>query len=573
MGRKRKNDLEKVLSEITPLEGVVINEYKEEPPKTPKKKKWPKVDKIFKPTDKTWEQYQRAYETYGIPQYLRVARGAKVVKFDFTPIFEDKVTFGQDSNSDSDIIKRISYAEITKKSYMNALNNILCYINYFIVTEDSEDMELLMQYAYLMFSISNMQFTLEPEDFVLMLRSALGTKSLITKVLHMVNYNLDESQLKNGNGSSLYDESIQLTDDHLRGIMGLSIFSRMAIPIASHYVSVRRDEMKKAKMQDRDLYFAALSSFADVFDDILDIDLFNKLATTAMTRISKTEGKDTIMWKRRLRSGVTPTHYVTRLLIDYFTDISMKCTHDRSAIVFATVCFDRSIRNELIQQDRYEYSDMPMESSDAVNERTTKWDKWMIANHGPSERDYFRHKAVVKDVIKTGAIDLGIDWKDPEIQDELDFYRDNIKDLTDNQLDLIFLYFAPRFGSYDVCDAVTRKQLNQLIVIMKRELREKNYYYVPKYITGELDPTQIRRYNKKKIEKAIVNHPSYEDLMDEYAQAGGILNVDRIFDLMKSIIATPLKIRDYGDKDNGKMMSISSESIACDEFIRFLVDL
>lgn len=539
----------------------------------PTKTKYGKVDKIFRPSEKTWEDYQRAYEHSGITQYLKVSRGAKVVRFNFAPIFEDKIMYGTDDKGENSIIRRISYAEITKKSYMNALNNILAYINYFICTEDQEDMELLMAYAFLMFTISNTEYDLSPEDFVLTLRSTLGTKSMCKKIIHMVDENLDESQLKNEAGSSLYDESIQLTNDHLRGIMGLSIFSRMAIPIASHYVSARHDEVKKANLTDRDLYFAALSSFADAFDDMLDINLFNKLATTATTRISKTEGKDTIMWKRRARSGVTPTSYVTRLLIDYFCDISMKCTHDRSAIVFATVCFDRSIRNELIQQDKYEYSDMPMESSDAVNERTTKWDKWMIANHGPSERDYYRHKAIIKDCLKHCADELDINWKDPEMKEELAFYRDNIASLTDNQLDLIFLYFAPRLGSYDVCKAIERNQLNKFIVIMKRELKHLNYIYLPQYITGELDPTQIRRYNKKKIEKAIINHPSYEDLVNEFSQAGGVLNIDRIFDLMRSIIATPLRIRDYNDPNNGKMMNVLIESVACDEFIRFLMNL
>lgn len=537
------------------------------------KTKYGRVDKIFRPTDKTWEDYQRDYENSGITQYLKVARGAKVVKFNFAPIFENKIMYGADENGENSIIKRISYAEITKKSYMNALNNILAYINYFITTEDNEDMELLTSYAFLMFTISNTEYDLSPEDFTLTLRATLGTKSMCKKILHMVDENLDESQLKNEAGTSMYDESIQLTNDHLRGIMGLSIFSRMAIPIASHYTAARKDEVRKAGLTDRDLYFTALSSFADAFDEMLDINLFNKLATTATTRISKTEGKDNIMWKRRARSGVTPAFYVTRLLIDYFTDISMKCTHDRSAIVFATVCFDRSIRNELIQQDKYEYSDMPMESSDAVNERTTKWDKWMMSNPGPSERDYYRHKAIIKDCLKHAAEDLKIDWDDPEIQDELDFYRDNINSLTDNQIDLIFLYFAPRLGSFDVSQAITRKQLNKFIIIMKRELKRQNYIYLPQYITGELDPNQIRRYNKKKIEKAIVNHPSYDDLVDEFKQAGGVLNIDRIFDFMKSIIATPMRIRDYEDPNNGKLMSELIEAVACDEFIRFLMNL
>ena len=197
----------------------------------------------------------------------------------------------------------------------------------------------------------------------------------------------------------------------------------------------------------------------------------------------------------------------------------------------------------------------------------------MISNHGPSERDYYRHKAIIKDCLRSSARDLKIDWDDPEIKEELNFYRDNINSLTYNQIDLIFLYFAPRLGSYDVSKAITRKQLNQFIIIMKRELKRQNYIYLPQYITGELDPTQIRRYNKKKIEKAIVNHTSYHDLVEEFSQSGGILNIDRVFDLMKSIIATPLRIRDYNDPNNGKMMNVLIESVACDEFIRFLMNL
>lgn len=532
-----------------------------------------RVDKIFRPTDKSWEDYQKAYEYSGIPQYLRVARGAKVVKFNFAPVFRESAQYGADETGEPSIIKRFSYAEITKKSYLNALNNILAYINYFIYTEDQEDLELLTAYAYLMFTISNTDYELSSEAFVIALRSQLGTASMCKKILHMVNANLDESQLKNEAGTSLYDESIQLTNDHLRAIMGVSIFSRMAIPIASHYVSVRKSVVRSEGLKDRDVYFAALSSFSNAFDSMLDIDLFNKLATTATTRISKTEGRDSIMWRRRARSGITPTSYVMHLLIDYFTDISMKCTHDRSAIVFATVCFDRSIRNELIQQDKYEYSDMPMESSDAVNERTTKWDKWMMSQSSPSQRDIYRHKAIIRDCLKRCARDLGIDWHDSETEAEIAFYRDNISSMTDNQLDLLFLYFAPRLGSYDISYMISRKQLNKFIIIMKRELHRQNYIYLPQYITGQLMTDQIKRYNKKKIEKAIVNHPSYDELVEEYDQVGGILTIERIFEMMKSVVATPLKIRDYLDPNNGHTMKTLIETVACDEFIRFLINL
>ena len=537
------------------------------------KKYYDKVDKIFKPSFKSWDEYNRAYKKSGLTQYLKIAKGSTVVKFDFTSLFDGQPLYGANENNETIIIRRISHAEILKQSFKNALNNILGYINYFINTEDSDDMELMIGYMFLMHNITDVSIPLDPESFILTLRSTLGTKTMRKKVLHMVNMNLGEEQLKNGSGSSLYDESIQLTDDHMRAMMGLSIFTRMAIPIASHYVSVRSNELSKYDMSAKELYYGALSSFVDVFDDLLDIKLFNKLSITGTSRISKTEGKDALMWRRRYRSGITPTQYSTTLMFDYFTDIAMKCTHDRSAIIFVNVCCDKSIHNELIQQERWEYTDMPMKSSDSVNEETSKWSKWMVDTPGPSERNTLRHKAIIDDIIKRCAKELGIDWESPEMIKELNYYRDNISKLHDNQLDLIFLYFSPKFSSYDVCNEVTRSQLNKLIVIMKRELQPLNYIYLPQYISGELDVTKMKRYNKKKLEKLINAHPSHDELIEEYSQVGGVINVNKIFDLMKSIIATPLIIRDYGNAYNGKHMKVEIEAVACDEFIRFLLRL
>lgn len=530
----------------------------------------PKVDDGIKgQKGAAYEETQSFYARYQIPEYVHSAKGGKFLKFEFGELL-DNYRDGDD-DSENPVIKKLSYVEVNKKSFLNNINGVARYINYFIKYFDEDD-ELMMTYYYMMFSIMNVDIELPPEDFIEILKTYFGSDSMINKIAKMVDYNADATLMKKSE-KGVYDPSIQLTDDHLKAIMGLSCLHKFIIPIISQYYNIKKDKLKEYGLNDKGLYFYAFTCFIECFDEKYDIKLYDKIYHTATTRISKTENHDQLMWNRRFRAGVTPTSYAGTLMRDLFIDISQKVIFSKSAIVFIHVCFDKAIRNELIQQDKYEYAEMETIASDSVNETMSKWDQWQTAHAVVNERDKFRARASITDLIHRCANDIGLNFKSRSSIEEFEFYRDNISKLEDVQLNLLFLYYAPLMCGYDTLKYMKRKEVNRLIMIMKRDLMSRNYTYIPQFVSGKMDLTNAKRYNKKKIEKAFMAHPCYNDWLDQFGEAQGLLSVDRVYSMIKTLISCPITVVDYQYPEiNGKTLAVD-ETAAVDEAIRFLCSI
>lgn len=525
----------------------------------------PKVDDGVKGTD--YESLKNFYARCQVGEYVRNTNGGKVLKFEYGDLI---APFLDEDGKETEVSKDLSYAEINKKTFANNINSMVRYINYFIEYFD-DDNELMTAYFYTMYTIMMAKYELNPEDFIDMIRSTFATNTMVDKVVAMVEYNIDHTMLKKVDKK--YDESIQLTDNHLKAVMGISCIHKFIIPIVSQYIKARHAEMVEANMSEKEMYFRAFTRFIDVFDEAYDINLFNKFYHTATTRISKTKNEK-LMWEHREFDGVTPASFAALLMRDLFVDIAFKAIFSKSAIIFIHVCFDRAIRIELIKKDKYEYSKMDMIASDNRTESMSKWDSFQQNKPGRSEKDKYRAQAIIEDFLDRTCMELGINRDKKKYKEEFNYYRDHVSNLDDTQLNLIFLYFAKRLGSYEVTDYITRANLNWFIMIMKRELIDHNYIYLPYFITGKLELISSKKFVKKKLEKIIMQHPSYEDYLDQYSAAGDLLNKDKVMNVIKVIVSNKIRIVDYAHQDvEGEVLKVASETTAVDEFIRLYIDL
>lgn len=74
------------------------------------------------------------------------------IKFEFSDMMLSQYRIGVDDRGENDIIRKLTYAEMTKKSFINNINNTLRYTNYFIEYFDDDD-EIMAAYFYMMFQI------------------------------------------------------------------------------------------------------------------------------------------------------------------------------------------------------------------------------------------------------------------------------------------------------------------------------------------------------------------------------------------------------------------------------------
>ena len=534
--------------------------------------KIPKVDEGISAKGNAYEENQAFYRKHSIKQYVHSVRGGKYLKLEIGDIMKG-IGYGDQveltSNDEPPAIRRLSYIEINKQSFLNNIECVNRYINYFIEYFDEDD-ELLTAYVFMLYLIMNRETDLSQEAFTDQLINWFATKSMIAKVVKMVDYNTDVTLLKRPERST-YDPSIQLTSEHLYAIMCLSCIHKLIIPIVSQYFNTIKDKLKSDGVSDKALYYKVFTAFIPYVDEIYDVSLYDKLYHTATTRISKTENHDKQMWNRRYCSGVTPTYYAGSLMKDLFIDISQKMVFSKSAIVFIHVCFDQAIKNELVQQDKFEFMDMDTTPSDSVNETLGKFDQWQTANAGTSELTMLRNGAEIIDLVNYMAREFDIDLKSSEFKEEYKFYRENML-INDFQRNVIFLYYAKKLGSYDTLKTMKSSQFIKLIIMMKHDLIEQNYIYLPQFITAKIDATAAKRYNRRKVEKAFTEHPCYQDWIDQYEHAAPLVKNDSIITAARIMISNPIKVVDFDPDINGKLLTVK-DSAAADEFIRFNIYL
>lgn len=505
----------------------------------------------------------------------------KRVQFEFSRMFQG-YNVNLNEAGVNPVIERLSYASISKISFLNNLEAApLRYINYFIEYFDPDD-ELMLAYFNLMFQImlDDKDVELDPRSFIEAIYAAFTTDSMIHKIYQMVEYNVDASLIKKSDRK--FDESIQLTIEHLKAIMGVSILHKFAIPLVSHYYKTRTRLLEEAGMSDKDLYYYTFTNFIPVFDKVYDIDLYNKLYHTSTTRITKTTNPESQMWIRRERLGETPVYHTNELMRDFVTDISQKAVFSKSAIIFINVCMDKAIHNVLNQPDKFEFSDMTQESSDAVNETMSRWDRWQTDKSFHSQKDRIRSYVAIQDAIIRYGHMVGLEFakmdsKDPkdikatkELREEFAYYRDNIQQpMNPTQLYILMLYTSALLGNTE--DPVTMEppEIIKMIMIMKRDLVARNYVYLPFFLTGKVNSAAGKTYNKRRVEKLFQQHPLYDDLAKEYSDAEGLLNWDRMYAEAKTAVACPIIVVDYiYDETRGQRMT-PDEVRVVDEFMRF----
>jgi len=521
--------------------------------------------------DISYEQLQNFYRNAHVGEFVKPE--GKFIKFEFGRML-DAYRVQTDENNENDITKKLTYASVSKQSFLNNINLTVRYINYFIEYFDDDD-ELMNAYYQMMFQLHLSKAIIDVEDFVDAVFATIATDTMVEKVVRMVEYNTDESLVKQ---DRVYDESIQLTVEHLKAIMGVSVFHKFVIPIVSHYYTIRKQELEAKKISNSDLYFLVFSSFIPLFDRHYDISLYGKLYHTATTRISKTENQESVMWKRRNKFGTTAVSFTNNLMRDYMNDISQKAVFNQSAIVFIHVCFDRAIRNELIQRDRYEISEMKMEASDNVNESFSRFDRWAQGCTMHSEKDRLRAYIAVQDSLVRLGAEFGIDFNDlkrpSDLKSEFEYYQNNIKyPLSDTQMYIIQLYYSSKLQCAKYIEMMDIVDMIKLIMIMKRDFAARNFNYLQFFISSTLNPSTNRMISKNAAQKYFTQHPSYEDWKDEFADTFELMKYDRIIGELRVLLSTPVLVVDYKYTEFRGCEMRPQDVCVVDEFIRLLIML
>lgn len=534
-------------------------------------KKIPFVDEGITDNEQFKEGNKKFYAKYHIKETVK-SIDSKTIKFDFSEVLEDEYDDDLElysenrKKSNKEKIDKLSWVVLSKKSFMSNLHCILRYINYFIEYFDP-DGELIVNYAMLNTFIMAKDQELEPQQFINLIESTFSERSFIEKVAAMVEYNTPNGQFTK-QLSKDYDPSIQLTENHLKAIMAVSCVHRFIIPIVSQYCRIKRDMLKdNPDFSEVKMYQYTYNKLISMFDNIYDVDLYNKILYTAMTRIRKTEKPDKTMWELHRNDGTTSGTFSGKLLRD-MVDISHKLLFAKSAIIFINVCFDTAIKNELRQKNKTDFIEMDAVSSDNDDDSMTLFDQYLMKNTVRDELKLIHASTSIKGVIRHLSSNIGIDFDSPEMQEELKFYQDNLMNnrLHDCQYVLLKQYLTSYGCDYNAIDRIKYEDMLKAMVVMKHELVMNGYWVISQMLTAKINTSVQKRYLKKHTARMIMQSAGFQDLEDQYFEGG--IDFDKICDGIKQLISSELVAVDYNSECDGKVI-VCADDIKIHELIQF----
>lgn len=457
-----------------------------------------------------------------------------------------------------DKIKTFNSFVIKKESYVNKLERIVHYINYFVKFYDTNQ-ELLLAYLKLKYMVDNKKAKINQRTFIKIMYSILFTDSIKAKITQMVDDNFYIDPGAGKKPGAVYNEALEFTAAHAKVMLKISISMKLMVPILFHFINASNNGDKTLR-----LYSFYENLFHGMYDP--EINIYNKLWITAMAKINVNFIVHRPSWEQREIVGMDPLLYLDSLLKDKLISETMfKYNFNNNIISFNSVVLDKQLGfflSEDYKQNRVELTskkdpDSGLSGLDKLEMNLTKIDE------SASVMSDLNIKSTIKKIKKKMNICIP--------KEEIEFYIDNHK-MHKFQTQLVFYYYAKYFNGYRDLNLLTRKQYMKLLVLLKRRLQIQGNVYLPQILSGNIENRiNTRTIQNTKFLTKIENSSVYQSLIaDKFSTLNDLNKSNVIINLLSTILNTSFTIADYDNLDKtGEVLEINPD-ILSDEFLNFL---
>ena len=446
-----------------------------------------------------------------------------------------------------------------KDSYINKLDLITHYINYFLKFYD-DDKELLTNYFHIKYLIDvDRNAVLGRKQFIDMLFTSLITDTIYAKVKKMVedNYRIDLSQTNTENIK--YSESLEFTNEHAKLLLVISVIIKILIPVVLHYIAMYKD---KKEIHNLSMYYKPIF---EMVEENENVNLYGKLFNSINVKVNLSETKNSVIWGKYEMEQEDTASYTEELLDkNIIVDNVFKYLFIKNIIAFNSVIIDTQLEFFVIKNLNVNYREI---STDKDSEGLSSLDKLEMNTVKIDESLVILSKINIKRTIKHIKREMCIDIS----KDEQQFYYKFLK-ITPIGKTLLFYYYAKYFDGYRDLKSINLKQYIDLMILMKRDLQLKGDIYLPQivsaYIDGRINARTI--HNAKLIDK-IQNSEIYNRILSEkYSSLKGMEKSEIIISLLSTLINTQFRYCDYDMMDRlNEEIEIDFDTLS-QEFLDFV---
>jgi hypothetical protein len=342
----------------------------------------------------------------------------------------------------------------------------------------------------------------DPEGIKTLLRENIANneevKDFVTAYVKE-NHNIS-IEAKNNN------EELQFTDSMARMIICIAIFSRISIPLVSHYLFV--NGIKK----DDDLFVDVFNQYYmmyDTDDEGIPVNITAKLNKFISAAVDKTLYSDKVIWNYLANISIHSKILSIELFKRIVRDIVPKLELDKSIISFLHVVLKKQIEFQFTQNIKINFKPIAIVRTESENGNNinpfTKIEQRLIK---ANEADYILNKEAINIFINENTV-----LKNPE---EFEYYFQGVK-ITNLQTRIVSFFMSKMIGqgiSLSYCD---RREYIEILMITKKWLEKNKFVILSKVLLAEPVPKQVKKnFSKGNLLGIITESKSYENIMQKY---------------------------------------------------------
>lgn len=474
---------------------------------------------------------------------IKLKKDGKLVVIEFDKLF----------NNSGDALNNFI---IKKESYYRNIDGVLKYINYFIKYYDTDN-ELLLAYLMLKYRIDDKSKDWSLDAFINMLYAIMFTDSMVAKINKMVedNYYID---LSAKDTSRTYDPALEFTNEHGKAMMAMSMGIKMIIPIAMHYIN------SYGYAKNRSYPFIIYYGLFNLFGD--NVNLLSKLDITITSKVNQIFTRNRVVINQREITGIDKHMKIDDLLKDKLVSETMfKYQFDKNIISFNHSILRGQL--EYFLKEPYKHARVELSNEkdasglsgvDKLEMNSTKIDESIV---------------ILSDINISHAIKMLERQTNIKVtNDEIDFYKNNMNNITQFQSSLVMYFFAKYFNGFRDLHMLTRRQYLKLLIIMKKRLQYQGFIYLPQLITANIEgKINNRTIRNNKFFQKIASSAIYEDLLtNKYSTLIERGNDNIVISILSKLINSKFSVVDYDNPDKlGEMIEVDADLLS-DEYINFL---
>lgn len=489
-------------------------------------------------------------EDIDIPQHFKSGGNTKVVIANFHELL------GME-----DEIKVLNAFVIKKLTHFNSISTTINYINYFIEYYDL-DRTFVTNYCRVK-SITDKSYvsdTYSIDMFIDLLNKYILNPETRAKVELMTEDNFNvidyENNLFKGN------DSLKFTNEHCKLLMNISLFFKLIIPIANHFIYLKNIQNEAVN----DFLLKIFYAIVKVFDDN-GINIVNKIFSICSSKSNTMAYKHAMLWKQLYPIyGKSPDSFMLeKLLTPILIAIIPKYTYNKSMLSLNKTVIEQAIDGE--RSWNTPFINKEINDIDRDEDGLSALDKIEINMIKNDESELLVNRIIIEETINDLMETYG-----PITSDEFEYYMNESDHIDETQRDIINLIFANSFGSTRILDYIKKIEYIKLIIIMKRRLLRRDFKLLPYLLSG-----RVKKKTRKKISNKLMDKisPLYQSILDgSYSYASDIIKQSEIIERLIYVLAySEIEFVDYEREEYRGQLIDASPDIVASEVLRIISTL